>query len=150
MAAIQLSGLSKHYGPLRAVDGVDLSIADAEFLVLAGTFTVNQTVAIVATAGIILAASYVLWMVQRTTQGAPNEEMGRVEGMRRDLTLRESVVVAPLVALLVVLGFYPKPLLDVISPAIAATMADVGASDPAPTSPGPASATSNDVQEGGK
>jgi NADH-quinone oxidoreductase subunit M len=43
-------------------------------------------------------------------------------------------VVAPLVVLLIVFGFYPKPLLDVINPAIAATMHDIGATDPAPSS----------------
>ncbi len=104
----------------------------SEFLVLVGTYTVNRPVAIVATLGIILAAAYVLWMVQRTTQGKPNPTLSEVPAMRRDITLRESIVVAPLVALLVVFGFYPKPLLDVINPAIAATMQDVGKSDPAP------------------
>jgi NADH-quinone oxidoreductase subunit M len=105
----------------------------SEFLVLIGTFSVNRTVAVVATLGIILAAAYVLWMVQRTTQGRPNPALSEVAGMRRDITLRESIVVAPLVALLVLFGFYPKPLLDVINPAIAATMQDVGKSDPAPS-----------------
>jgi NADH-quinone oxidoreductase subunit M len=104
----------------------------SEFLVLIGTFTVNRTVAVVATAGIVLAAAYVLWMVQRTTQGRLNPELSTVEAMRRDLSLRESVVVAPLVALLLLLGFYPKPVLDVINPAVAATMHDIGVSDPVP------------------
>ncbi len=105
----------------------------SEFLVLVGTFTVNKPVAVVATLGIILAAGYVLWMVQRTTQGAPNPALSGVPGMRKDITLRESIVVAPLIALLVIFGFYPKPLLDVINPAVAATMQDVGKSDPAPS-----------------
>lgn len=105
----------------------------SEFLVLIGTFTVNKPVAVIATAGIILAAAYVLWMVQRTTQGTLNPALTEVEGMRRDLNLREKVVVAPLVALLLVLGFYPKPVTDVINPAISHTMQDVGKTDPAPT-----------------
>jgi NADH-quinone oxidoreductase subunit M len=105
----------------------------SEFLVLVGTFTVNKTVAIVATGGIILAAGYVLWMIQRTTQGAPNPALENVERMRRDLSLREAVVVTPLIALLLLLGFYPKPVLDVINPAVKATLSDIGKSDPAPT-----------------
>ena len=104
----------------------------SEFLVLIGTFTVNKPVAVIATLGIILAAAYVLWMVQRTTQGTLNPALTEVEGMRRDLTLREKVVVAPLIALIVLLGFYPKPVTDVINPAVQATMQDVGKSDPAP------------------
>ncbi|HEY0697817.1 MAG TPA: NADH-quinone oxidoreductase subunit M [Micromonospora sp.] len=106
----------------------------SEFLVLLGTFTVNKTVAVIATAGIILAAAYVLWMVQRTTQGTLNPALTEVEGMRRDLSLREKVVVAPLVLLILLLGFYPKPVTDVINPAVQATLQqDMGQQDPAPT-----------------
>jgi NADH-quinone oxidoreductase subunit M len=105
----------------------------SEFLVLLGTFAVNKTVAVIATLGVILAAAYVLWMVQRTTQGTLNPALPAIEGMRRDLTLREKVVVAPLIALILLLGFYPKPVTDVINPAVQATMEDVGKSDPAPT-----------------
>ncbi|SCG80099.1 NADH dehydrogenase subunit M [Micromonospora echinaurantiaca] len=105
----------------------------SEFLVLIGTFTVNKPVAVIATLGIILAAAYVLWMVQRTTQGTLNPALTEVDGMRRDLNLREKVVVAPLIALIVLLGFYPKPVTDVINPAIQATMQDVGSTDPAPS-----------------
>jgi NADH-quinone oxidoreductase subunit M len=101
----------------------------SEFLVLLGTFEANQTVAIVATVGIVLAAAYVLWMVQRTTQGALNPDLSQIRAMRKDLSLRESLVVGPLIALLLVFGFYPKPLLDVINPAVAATLSDVGVTD---------------------
>jgi NADH-quinone oxidoreductase subunit M len=104
----------------------------SEFLVLVGTFTVNKTVAVVATIGIVLGAAYVLWMLQRTVQGRPNPELAAVPAMRKDLNLREAVVVAPLIALLIFFGFYPKPLLDVINPAVAATLQDVGKQDPAP------------------
>ncbi|MGQ5264129.1 NADH-quinone oxidoreductase subunit M [Micromonospora sp. ZYX-F-536] len=105
----------------------------SEFLVLIGTFTVNKPVAVIATLGIILAAAYVLWMVQRTTQGTLNPALTEVDGMRRDLNLREKVVVAPLIALIVLLGFYPKPVTDVINPAVQATMDDIGRTDPAPS-----------------
>jgi NADH-quinone oxidoreductase subunit M len=105
----------------------------SEFLVLLGVFTVNKTVAVIATAGIILAAGYVLWMVQRTTQGALNPELSQVDGMKRDLSWRETAVVAPLIALILFLGFYPKPVLDVINPAVQTTLSEFGASDPKPT-----------------
>jgi NADH-quinone oxidoreductase subunit M len=105
----------------------------SEFLVLVGTFAVHKAVAVVATFGIILAAGYVLWMIQRTTQGTPNPALEQIDGMKRDLSLREAAVVAPLIALILLLGFYPKPVLDVINPAVKATLTDVGKSDPAPT-----------------
>jgi len=105
----------------------------SEFLVLIGTFTVHKTYAVIATVGIILAAAYVLWMVQRTTQGTLNPALTEVPAMHRDITLREKIVVAPLVLLLLLLGFYPKPVTDVINPAVQATLQDVGTTDPAPT-----------------
>ncbi len=56
--------------------------------------------------------------------------------MRRDLSLREKVVVAPLIALIVLLGFYPSRSLDVINPAVKATMQDdLRKQDPVPSAP---------------
>ena len=49
------------------------------------------------------------------------------------LVLALVLAVAPLLALMVFLGFYPKPLTDVITPAVDATMQDAGFTDPAPT-----------------
>jgi NADH-quinone oxidoreductase subunit M len=105
----------------------------SEFLVLVGTFTTHKAYAVIATFGIILAAAYVLWMVQRTTQGTLNPALEEVPAMRKDITLREKVVVAPLILLLLLLGFYPKPVTDVINPAVQATLHDVGTTDPGPT-----------------
>ncbi|GIF05271.1 NADH-quinone oxidoreductase subunit M [Actinoplanes siamensis] len=105
----------------------------SEFLVLIGTFSTHKPYAVIATAGIVLAAAYVLWMIQRTTQGTLNPALDAVPAMRKDLTLREKVVVAPLIVLLLVLGFYPKPVTDVINPAVQATLQDVGTQDPTPT-----------------
>jgi NADH-quinone oxidoreductase subunit M len=50
-----------------------------------------------------------------------------------DLRGREVLAVAPLIALMLVLGFYPKPLTDVINPAVGFTLEDAGVTDPAPT-----------------
>jgi NADH-quinone oxidoreductase subunit M len=105
----------------------------SEFLVLIGTFTVNKTVAVIGTAGMILAAAYVLWMVQRTTQGRLNPALEKIDSMRKDMSVREIVVVAPLIALVVFLGFYPQPVLNVINPAVQATFSDIGKTDPKPT-----------------
>ncbi|MCW2141832.1 NADH dehydrogenase subunit M [Actinoplanes cyaneus] len=105
----------------------------SEFLVLIGTFSTHKVYAVIATAGIVLAAAYVLWMIQRTTQGTLNPALEEVPAMRKDLSLREKVVVAPLILLLLVLGFYPKPVTDVINPAVQKTLEDVGTQDPTPT-----------------
>jgi NADH-quinone oxidoreductase subunit M len=65
-------------------------------------------------------------------QGTTNTELTTVRPMRKDLSLRESIVVVPLIVLLLFFGFYPKPLLDVINPAVAATLHDINKTDPAP------------------
>jgi NADH-quinone oxidoreductase subunit M len=97
-------------------------------MVLAGAFTYNYWYAIVAVTAIVLAALYILLMYQRTMTGPTTPG---VAGMR-DLNRREIVAIAPLVALIVGLGFYPKPLLDVINPAVHHTLTDVGKKDPSP------------------
>jgi NADH-quinone oxidoreductase subunit M len=108
-----------------------LSSFVSEFLVLVGTFTRYEVAAVVATFGIILASLYILWMYQRTMHGEPNEHTSKLA----DLTSREAWVVAPLIAVIVALGFYPKPLLDVINPAVDRTMQQVGVTDPEPAAP---------------
>jgi NADH-quinone oxidoreductase subunit M len=87
--------------------------------------------AVLATLGIILASVYILLMYQRTMTGEPSESVSQW----RDLSRREVVVVAPLMAVIIALGFYPKPLLDVINPAVERTMEQVGQTDPGPVVP---------------
>ena len=103
----------------------------AEFLTLAGAFQRYPVPAVVATTGIILAAIYILWMYKRVYTGpVPDTAAGTP-----DLGSREKWVVAPLIALFLVLGFYPKPALDVINPAVSTTLKYVGVSDPPPVVP---------------
>jgi NADH-quinone oxidoreductase subunit M len=118
----------------------------SEFLVLVGTFTRYRALAIVATCGIVLAAVYILYLYQRTMTGPVTHEENR--GVA-DLSVREKVVVAPIVALIVALGVYPKPLIDIIRPTVTATFADVGRHDPAPTSTPANAAPVTAAQPGG-
>ncbi len=106
-----------------------LSTFISEFLVLVGTFQRYRVAAVFATLGIILAALYILLIYQRMMTGPKPESAAGT----RDLTHREKWVVAPLIATFLVLGFYPKPVLDVINPAVAKTMHQTNVTDPAPT-----------------
>jgi NADH-quinone oxidoreductase subunit M len=106
-----------------------LSTFISEFLVLVGTFQRYEVAAVLATIGIIFAALYILLMYQRTMQGP----LSAIHEGMKDLHLREVLAVAPLIALMIFLGVYPKPVIDVITPAVDATMQDVGVKDPAPT-----------------
>jgi NADH-quinone oxidoreductase subunit M len=106
-----------------------LSSFVSEFLVLVGTYTRYPVAAIIATFGIVLAALYILIPVQRALHGPTtpgNENL-------KDLNLREKVAIAPVIAIIVLLGFYPAPLLNIINPAAAKVVTQMGYSDPAPT-----------------
>jgi NADH-quinone oxidoreductase subunit M len=106
-----------------------LSSFVSEFLVLVGTFTRYPVAAVIATFGIVLAALYILIPVQRALHGPTtpgNENLS-------DLTLREKIAIAPVIATIVVLGFYPSPLLNIINPASQTIISQQGFSDPAPT-----------------
>jgi NADH-quinone oxidoreductase subunit M len=85
-----------------------------EFLALIGTFISHRWYAVVATTGVIFAAVYLLWAVQRAFTGEPE---GDNVGMR-DITFRELATVVPLLGLSLFLGFYPKPVLDRVRPAV--------------------------------
>ena len=106
-----------------------LSSFVSEFLVLVGTFTRYPVAAVIATVGIVLAALYILIPVQKALHGPTtpgNEELP-------DLTLREKIAIAPVIAVIVALGFYPSPLLKIINPAAATVISQQGFTDPAPT-----------------
>jgi NADH-quinone oxidoreductase subunit M len=106
-----------------------LSSFVSEFMVLAGTFTRYPAYAAVSTLAIVLAALYILIMYQRTMTGPLLPELADT---MTDVDRRERFAMAPLVLLILLLGLFPKPMLDVIEPTIAASMADIGVSDPAP------------------
>ena len=125
-----LSGMFLFAG-LTALALPGLSTFISEFLVLVGTFTRYPWVAVVATLGIILAAVYVLWLYQRTMTGPATDE---VRGMA-DLNGREILAIAPVIALVIVLGLYPKPAFDVINPMVDQLQQQVGATDPVPSVP---------------
>jgi NADH-quinone oxidoreductase subunit M len=92
-----------------------------EFLILVGTFVTRRWWAVVGTAGVILAALYLLWAYQRVFHGTPEGENAEVP----DMTLRERAVMAPILVLIVLLGVYPQPVLDRINPSVEKLMAHV-------------------------
>jgi NADH-quinone oxidoreductase subunit M len=101
----------------------------SEFLVLIGTFTRYPVLAVLAASALVLSAIYVLWMYQRMMTGPVTDGNERL----RDLVPRELAVVAPLIVLLLALGVYPKPALDVIDPAVGHTLTTINQPDPVPT-----------------
>lgn len=129
---------------LSALSLPGLSTFVSEFLVLLGTFTTHRWFAVIATVGIVLAAVYVLWWIQRALHGPVK---AGVESFR-DLSGREAWIIAPVLAVIVALGVYPKPLLDLINPAVQSTNVTVRTHDPSPslpqqstTNPAPAAAS---------
>ncbi len=85
-----------------------------EFLSLLGVFISNRWWAVVAATGVIIAALYMLWAYQRVFHGEPDEVNAKIP----DLRAAEKAVLVPLIALIVFLGVYPKPVLDRIEPSV--------------------------------
>jgi len=119
----------------------------SEFLVLLGTFVSTKPYAVVAVTALVLSAIYFLWAYQRMMQGpvviagasddepeegdaaAPEPAFAREEhrGPLWDLTTREYLIVVPLIAAVLFLGLYPKPVLSRITPSAARVTACVAA-----------------------
>ncbi len=104
-----------------------LSSFVSEFLVLVGTYTRYPVAAIIGTFGIVLAALYILIPVQKALHGPTtpgNESLS-------DLKLREKIAIAPVIAVIIAMGFYPKPVLDLINPTAEKVVTTAGFTDPA-------------------
>jgi NADH-quinone oxidoreductase subunit M len=104
-----------------------------EFLVILGTFITSKPFAVAAVTGVVLSAVYLLWAYQRLMHGPPviaggavgNGDHARpaatgksVWGHLRDLELREYFIVVPIMAAILFIGIYPKPILSRIEPSV--------------------------------
>lgn len=90
-----------------------------EFLILLGTFEANRTIAIFAVSGVVLGAVYMLWMVKRMFFGADGELVKDTHHPLHDMTLREHLVMAPLIALVFWMGLFPNHFLSYSNASIA-------------------------------
>ncbi len=92
-----------------------------EYLILLGSFATRRWWTVVAAAGVILAAVYLLWAYQRVFHGEPDEANASMP----DLNWGEGLVLAPLLVAILFIGVYPKPLLDRIEPSVERLVAHV-------------------------
>tara|TARA_E500000081_G_scaffold22231_1_gene25888 strand:+ start:409 stop:1890 length:1482 start_codon:yes stop_codon:yes gene_type:complete len=84
-----------------------------EFLVLLSIFSINTYFAVFATTGVVLAATYSLWLYRRMIFGALiKDDLSEM----LDLTRREIMIFVPLITLTIFIGIYPKPVIDIIEP----------------------------------
>jgi NADH-quinone oxidoreductase subunit M len=96
MASLGLPGLNNFVG---------------EFLILIGTLKKTPWAAWVGFGGLVLTVIYVLMVVQKTLFGETRNEEIRKQSLA-DLTVREVLVLAPLAAVVLFIGFHPQPILD--------------------------------------
>jgi NADH-quinone oxidoreductase subunit M len=90
-----------------------------EFLILLGAFRADPRMAAFAATGVILSATYMLWMFQRVNYGpVTNEKNARLA----DLTPRELAVIVPVIALTIVMGVFPNVFLRPIEPSVERTL----------------------------
>ncbi|MGH7780514.1 MAG: NADH-quinone oxidoreductase subunit M [Candidatus Binataceae bacterium] len=93
-----------------------------EFLILLGTFLRNWIAAAFAVTGVILGALYLLWAYERVMFGPITKAVNETI---RDLSGREIAVMIPLIALMLFMGLYPKPLIDRMEPSVEKMLAPV-------------------------
>ena len=89
-----------------------------EFLILSGTFGVSRFLSIAGAGGIVLAAIYLLWAYERMFTGETRVPHQERRHSWRDLSVREWFVVAPILAMIVFLGVFPRPFLERIEPSV--------------------------------
>jgi NADH-quinone oxidoreductase subunit M len=86
-----------------------------EFLSLIGTFKINNAVATFATLGVILSAAYALWLYRKMIFGNLKPALVGI----KDIGWRETLIFTPLVALTILFGVAPKPVLDMSAASVA-------------------------------
>jgi NADH-quinone oxidoreductase subunit M len=96
-----------------------------EFLTMLGVFRVNTWVAFFAATGVILSAAYALWLYRRVIFGALTKDSLK---NLLDLSLREKVIIYPLVVLIIFFGVYPAPVFDATAQSVKALVTNVTAS----------------------
>lgn len=85
-----------------------------EFLILVGAYPVSRAWTIVAALGLIAAAVYALWVVQKAFHGA----MDKNTPAMKDLTLRETATLGVMMVAIVWIGLYPQPILNTLKPTV--------------------------------
>ncbi|MBI3999598.1 MAG: NADH-quinone oxidoreductase subunit M, partial [Candidatus Omnitrophica bacterium] len=90
----------------------------SEFMVLMGSFPVYRWMTITACLGILLAAAYLLYMIQRVLLGKLNPKWANLS----DINSREIFTLVPLMVLILLIGIYPQIALQLITPTIEALL----------------------------
>ena len=99
MASLGLPGLSGFIG---------------EALVFLGAFPVYRIITVLAASGVIFTAAYHLWAMQRVQLGKWNDANWPDKSHFPDLSLRETLTLVPMAAIVLLLGFYPMPMLNLV------------------------------------
>ncbi len=94
----------------------------SEFLCLLGTFQVYRWFAVLSCIGIILAASYLLYMIQRVLLGPLNPKWSKLS----EISAREVFTLVPLIILILAVGIYPKAILHYMVPTLTALLTKLG------------------------
>ncbi|TMI81592.1 MAG: NADH-quinone oxidoreductase subunit M [Bacillati bacterium ANGP1] len=90
----------------------------AEFLIFLGAFQIYPTLTVLALVGVVVTVAYFLWAIQRIFFGPLNARWAALP----DLDARERWALVPLVAVMVFVGVYPRPLVDAVNLAMVAIL----------------------------
>ena len=116
-----------------------------EFLILLGAFSAKPGWTAAAATGVILGAIYMLWMFRRVFFGPMiHPENGKLT----DLNRRELLILAPVIALIIIMGIYPQPFLSRMKPSVDVTLQRILGSQTAPVATN--HATSPEINSDGR
>ena len=91
-----------------------------EFLIMLGAFIRLRLATVFAVVGVILGALYLLWTYERVMFGPITKAVNETIS---DLTAREIAVMVPVIALMLFMGLFPRPLISRIEPSVTAMLA---------------------------
>ena len=97
-----------------------------EFLVFVGSFTYAPVIAVASIIVMVLAATYLLWMFQRVAFGAVSDFLIGLGDHLTDMNRVEFMTLAPLAALIIVLGLFPSLILDFLNGPVQTFLAAAG------------------------
>ena len=116
-----------------------------EFLILLGAFSVKPGWTAAAATGVILGAVYMLWMFRRVFFGPMTHPENQTLS---DLNRRELLILAPVIALIIIMGIYPQPFLSRMKPSVDVTLQRIRGSQTAPVATN--HATSGEINSDGR
>ena len=124
MSSLEIRSICKSFGTTEVLKSIDISIESGEFLVLVGTFAEDIPLALAAIPGAVLAAAYMLRMLQKVIWGGTeNPDQSWIT----DLNTREIITLAPFLLFVLWIGLSPGPFMEMMDLSVTELLSEFNA-----------------------